>query len=161
MATLANINEELQRLMDEIEENDGVLTDEVVDVLDGLELSRTEKLENIVRLFYSTKREMEAVKAEKARLTAVNQRCEKTLLRLQSYLDYCMAPGEKFKCISGTISGTTKTKIAWGKKSDCPESIRKEKLDFDIDKSKREEALKLGFATETNIRSLTRPRGSK
>lgn len=109
MASLKEINEQLATLMDDVaerpEEYINPETGEIrSDLLDALQMARTEKLENIIRYIISARAEAQAIKDEITRLTLRMKRVNKNIEWLiDTYLPYELADDETFHCADGDI----------------------------------------------------------
>ena len=61
---LYEIDSAIQAVYDQIEQNEGVLPDELESALDGLQMERTEKIENIIKLLKNIDGDITKVEVE-------------------------------------------------------------------------------------------------
>ena len=109
MDSLKKINEQLAALMDDVAERPEEYIDPKTgeirsDLLDALQLARTEKLENSVRYIISKRAEVQAIKDEITRLTLRMKRENKNIeWMIDVYLPNELGEGETFRCADGDI----------------------------------------------------------
>jgi len=120
---LYEINSEYSRVMRDVmeyaEQNEGSLTKELEMALDGIEIERSEKIENTVLLMKNLDSEAEMIKAEESKLYARRKSCEKRSESVRSWLRDNLE-GEEIK--------TSKFAITWRKSESVEVDIPAEQL---------------------------------
>ena len=93
---LYEINSEIARIIAEIDEETGEITEEQFRQLDSLSIQREVKIENTAFVIKQMRGEAEVIEAERKRLQAKEAAAKNRVTRLQDYLQDMLA-GEKYK----------------------------------------------------------------
>ena len=161
MRPLYEINKEIEALVEDcycaLEEDDGIISDEVGEALAKLQMEKSEKIGNVCRYIKSLNAEAEMFKAESKKLTEYQKSAEKKSESLKKFLS-CYVPKDT-KLIGENY------KISWRKGSKLKilvdtEFIPKAYINVKIDESpdkkkitadlKRGENLDWAYITKTN-----------
>lgn len=127
MDSLKKINQQLALLMDDVaerpEEYINAETGEIrSDLLDALQMARTEKLENIIKYIVSARAEVQAIKEEITRLTGRMKRTNKTIEWLiDAYLPNELGADETFHCADGDIKRRKSSAVCIEDETKIPE----------------------------------------
>ena len=101
--TLYDYVKELDEIIMNATDEDGVISEDLTERLDELEMEISEKVDNCIKYYKSRKAMAEALKNEKMAITKRQQVAENEAERMKDYLAYCLN-GEKFESVSGKIS---------------------------------------------------------
>ena len=94
---LYEIDSAIQAIYDEIEQNEGVLPDELENALNGLQMERTEKIGNILKLMRNIDSDVVSLEVEIACLQKKLKATENRKQSVKNYLAYAIGEGNKFK----------------------------------------------------------------
>ncbi len=110
---LYEITADLAKVNDLIDDADGEITPEVEEVLAGLEVALTDKVQGYVVVIRKITMEADALKAEEARLTKRRKNRERTVADLRARLaeSLKLADTPKVKTLAGTVSLTKKYSV--------------------------------------------------
>lgn len=104
MATLFEYVKEIDEIIANATDEDGVINDELLTAkLDELEIKRDEKIDNCINFFKSRRAMSEALKNEKLAIAKRQQVAENEAERMKNYLAYCLG-GSKWESVAGKIS---------------------------------------------------------
>lgn len=141
---LYEIDSAIQAVYDQIEQNEGVLPDELESALDGLQMERAEKIENIIKLLKNidgdiTKIDVEISQLEK-KLTAAKNRKQS----VKNFLAYAIGNGNKFKSAIASCYWKETESVLCPDASELPVKYVREKITKEPDKIAIKEALNKG-----------------
>lgn len=125
--TLYDYIKEIEEIIVSSTDEDGVISDDVMEKLDALELEKADKVDNCIKYYKSRKAMAEALKAEKMAIARRQQIAENDAERMRDYLAYCLG-GEKWESIAGKVS-YRKSKAV---EIDDLEQIPEEYLKYDV-----------------------------
>jgi len=149
MKSLYEINEAIYNAVQDAEsqaiENDGIISEEIATLLDGLEMDRKEKIGNICKYYKSLLAEAEMVKTEEKNLAERRKTTENKAERLKNYLATAMN-GEKYSDSVSKISFRKSESVEVFDVEDIPEEYQKIKID--ADKTAIKNAIKAGKIIE-------------
>ena len=94
---LYEIDSAIQAVYDQIEQNEGVLPDELERALDGLQMERTEKIENIIKLLKNIDGDITKVEVEISLLEKKLNAAKNRKQSVKNFLAYAIGNGNKFK----------------------------------------------------------------
>lgn len=94
---LYEIDSSIQAVYDQIEANEGVLPDELESALDGLQMERTEKIENIIKLLKNIDGDITKIEVEISLLEKKLKAAENRKQSVKNFLAYAIGDGNKFK----------------------------------------------------------------
>lgn len=94
---LYEIDSAIQAVYDQIEQNDGVLPDELESLLDGLQMERETKISNIVLLLKNIDGDCTKLAVEISLLQKKYKALENRKQSVRNYLAYAVGEGNKFK----------------------------------------------------------------
>jgi Siphovirus Gp157 len=101
---LYEIDSAIQAVYDQIEQNDGVLPDELELQLDGLQMERKEKIGNIVRLLKNIDGDCTKLAVEISMLQKKYKALENRKQSVRNYLAYAIGEGNSFKDTISSVS---------------------------------------------------------
>lgn len=124
-------------------------TGEILDYekLDGLQLERDEKIENIVFLIENTENDITGLKEQEEIFKARRQAAEKKLESLKGYLSYALG-GQKFETIKAKVSFRKSEAVVVEDEAKIPKDYWVEKVTEGIDLTAVRNALKAGKSVE-------------
>lgn len=129
-----------QAIMDCIDSETGDIID--AELLDSLQMERTEKIENVACWIKELKAEAEALKAEKMAFAERQRVAENKAESLKNWLAYVLN-GEKFKTTRASVTFRATEKVEIGDIMQLDESFLKYK-EPEADKTAIKEAIKAG-----------------
>lgn len=141
---LYEIDSAIQAVYDQIEQNDGVLPDELEHQLDGLQMERSAKIGNILKLLKNICSDETALEVEisllEKKLTAVKDRKQS----VKNYLAYAIGEGNKFKNEISSVYWKESESVLCPDVSELPIKFVREKITKEPDKVAIKEALNSG-----------------
>lgn len=141
---LYEIDSAIQAVYDQIEQNDGVLPDELESELDGLQMERTAKISNILKLLKNIGSDETALEVE---ITLLEKKLKTVQNRKQSvknYLAYAIGEGNKFKNEIASVYWKKSESVLCPDVSFLPLKFVREKITKEPDKVAIKEALNKG-----------------
>jgi hypothetical protein len=143
--TLYEIDERITAALSKaIDPETGELIDEqALEALDGLQMERTQKCENIACYYKSLKAEADAIKAEEKALKHRREVAEHKAERMKDYLDYALQ-GEKLSTAKVAVSYRKSKSVSIDDMDRIPEIYIREKVSREPDKKQIAEAIKAG-----------------
>jgi hypothetical protein len=140
----SKISDLLEMIYEDAETNGGEIADDMAEELEGLEMERTVKIENIACYVKNLDAEAEAIKAEEKRLAERRKTAENKAVRLREYLALALH-GED-------VYSSARVKLSWRKSEtveienvdDLPEDYRRIKTVVEADKTAIKQAIKAG-----------------
>ena len=146
---LYEIDSEIQAIYDEIEANEGVLPDELETALNMLQMERTTKIDNIIKLYRNIAADETAIEVEITRLTKKLQSTVNRKQSVKNFLAYAIGEGNKFKNEIASVYWKSSESVQVPE--DCeklPEQYVRTKIEKSPDKKAIGEALKAGIVLE-------------
>ena len=138
MRNMYDITNELDELREvafnEAEENDGVISDYLEDMITSIEGEYEDKAEQLACLYKDVLAFSNTIKSEKARLDKLKKTYDNEAKRIKEYLSAFIASGEKIKTPKMSISWrkSTKTVLKDGVDvNDIPSEYHKVKIEAD------------------------------
>lgn len=128
-------------IADCIDEETGEILD--YEKLDGLQLERDEKIENIVFLIENTKNDIAGLKEQEDIFKARRKAAEKKLESLKGYLSYALG-GQKFETVKAKVSFRKSEAVIVENEAKIPKDYWVEKVTEGIDLTAIKNALKAG-----------------
>ena len=128
-------------IADCIDEETGEILD--YEKLDGLQLERDEKIENIVFLIENTKNDIAGLKEQEDIFKARRKAAEKKLESLKGYLSYDLG-GQKFETVKAKVSFRKSEAVIVENEAKIPKDYWVEKVTEGIDLTAIKNALKAG-----------------
>ena len=117
---------------------------ELMDVVEGAEMERNEKIENCGKLYKSFTAKAKQWKEEEARIAKERKQFEAQAVKIAQWLGLNMGK-ESFKTPSVSISAHLDVSVVYdAKPADVPEEWKREKTVIEVDKPAVTEALKNG-----------------
>lgn len=101
--TLFDYIKEIEDIIFRSTDEDGIISDDVIEKLDALELAKEEKVDNCIKFYKSRKAMAEALKNEKIAIAKRQQIAENEAERMKEYLAFCL-DGSKWESVAGKIS---------------------------------------------------------
>lgn len=144
MATLYELSSELANFELEIDEETGEVLN--ADKLEGIEMERNAKIENICLWIKNLKSDAAAYKAEKDSFEKKRKAAENKAEALKKYVQFVLA-GEKFKTGKVSVSYRKSEQVECADVFKVPDDYLRYK-DPELDKTKAKEALKAGIEIE-------------
>lgn len=144
MATLYELSSELANFELEIDEETGEVLN--ADQLEGIEMERNAKIENICLWIKNLKSDAAAYKAEKDSFEKKRKTAENKAEALKKYVQFVLA-GEKFKTGKVSVSYRKSESVECADVLKVPDDYLRYK-DPELDKTKAKEALKAGIEIE-------------
>lgn len=144
MATLYELSSELANFELEIDEETGEVLN--ADQLEGIEMERNAKIENICLWIKNLKSDAAAYKAEKDSFEKKRKAAENKAEALKQYVQFVLA-GEKFKTGKVSVSYRKSESVECADVFKVPDDYLRYK-DPELDKTKAKEALKAGIEIE-------------
>lgn len=103
MSTLFDYVKAIDDILARNTDEDGVISEEVMEDLEALELARDEKIDNCISFIKSRKAIAEALKNEKQAIARRQQVAENEAERVKEYLTFCLN-GSKWESTAGQVS---------------------------------------------------------
>lgn len=117
---------------------------ELMDVIDGAEMERNEKIENCGKLYKSFMSKAKQWKEEESRIAKERKQFEAQAVKIAQWLGLNMGK-ESFKTPSVSISAHLDVSVVYDvKPADVPDAYKREKTVIEVDKPAVTEALKNG-----------------
>lgn len=141
---LYEIDSAIQAVYDQIEQNEGVIPDELESCLDGLKMERTAKISNILKLLKNIGSDETALEVE---ITLLEKKLKAVQNRKQSvknYLAYAIGEGNKFKNEIASVYWKKSESVLCPDVSFLPLKFVREKITKEPDKVAIKEALNKG-----------------
>ena len=139
MAALYEINAMLQALFDSSVNEDGEIDEKALEQIEGLQLDRQVKIENIACMIKNLKSDAEQMKAEAKRLSDRAKTAENKAERLKNYLTMNLH-GEKFQSPRAQIYFQNRTSLRLDE-AELPKKYLIKVTDYKPDKVAISEAL--------------------
>lgn len=141
---LYEIDSAIQAVYDQIEQNEGVLPDELETALNDLQMERTTKISNIIKLMRNIDADITAIDVEisqlEKKLTAAKNRKQS----VKNYLAYAIGEGNKFKDAIASCYWKESESVLCPDASELPVKYVREKITKEPDKVAIKEALNKG-----------------
>jgi hypothetical protein len=145
MASLYEINSEMQELLDSVmeyaSENDGEITEEMSEELDNLSIERNDKIESTACYIKNLKAESDMIKAEEVNLAKRRKVIDNKKERISEWLQANLA-GEKFKSARCTVSYRKSASVSITDESAIPFEFKEVVEVSKVDKMALKKALK-------------------
>lgn len=141
---LYEIDSAIQAVYDQIEQNDGVIPDELESRLDGLQMERTTKISNILKLLRNIDSDITALDVEIASLQKKQKALENRKQSVRNYLAYAVGEGNKFKDAIATVYWKESESVLCPDVSDLPVKYVRQKTTQEPDKEAIKDALNAG-----------------
>lgn len=141
---LYEIDSAIQAVYDQIEQNEGVIPDELESQLDGLQMERAAKISNILKLLKNIGSDETALEVE---ITLLEKKLKAVQNRKQSvknYLAYAIGEGNKFKNEIASVYWKKSESVLCPDVSFLPLKFVREKITKEPDKVAIKEALNKG-----------------
>lgn len=141
---LYEIDSAIQEVYDQIEQNEGVIPDELESQLDGLQMERAAKISNILKLLKNIGSDETALEVE---ITLLEKKLKAVQNRKQSvknYLAYAIGEGNKFKNEIASVYWKKSESVLCPDVSFLPLKFVREKITKEPDKVAIKEALNKG-----------------
>jgi Siphovirus Gp157 len=108
---LYEIDSAIQAIYDEIEQNEGVLPDELESALNGLQMERTTKIGNVLKLLKNINGDITKLEVEANCLKKKLQSLENHKQSVKNYLAYAIGEGNKFKNEISSVHWTSSESV--------------------------------------------------
>lgn len=144
---LYEIDSAIQAIYDQIEQNDGVLPDELESALDGLKMERTTKIDNILKLLKNIDGDITKFEVEISCMGKKLKALENRKQSVRNYLAYAIGEGNTFKGVS-SVSWKESSSVQVPDVQHIPLQYIREKVVKEPDKVSIREALESGVKIE-------------
>lgn len=141
---LYEIDSAIQAIYDKIEANEGVMPDELESQLDGLQIERTTKISNILKLLRNADAEITAYEVEITMLSKKLKAVENRKLSIRNYLAYAIGVGNSFKNETSSVFWKKSESTIVPEVEFLPEQFIRVKTTKEADKIAIKEALLKG-----------------
>lgn len=141
---LYEIDSAIQAVYDQIEQNEGVLPDELESALDGLQMERTEKIENIIKLLKNIDGDITKIDVEISLLEKKLNAAKNRKQSVKNFLAYAIGNGNKFKSPIASCYWKESESVLCPDASELPVKYVREKITKEPDKVAIKEALNKG-----------------
>lgn len=130
-----------QQISDCVDEETGEILD--YEKLDGLQMERDKKIENIVFLIENTENDIAGLKEQEEIFKARRKAAEKKLENLKGYLSYALQ-GQKFETVRAKVTFRKSEAVIVEDEAKVPKEYWTEKVTEGIDLTAVKDALKAG-----------------
>ena len=139
--TLYDYIKEIDDIIEKSTDDDGVISDEVLQRLDELELEKSDKVDNCIKYYKSRKAIAEALKTEKLALAKRQQIAENEAERMKEYLAFCL-DGSKWESVAGKISYRNSKAVVIDNEDSVPMDYKV--ATYKVDKTRIKDAIEHG-----------------
>ena len=139
--TLFDYVKEIEDIIFRSTDEDGIISDDVIEKLDALELAKEEKIDNCIKFYKSRKAMAEALKTEKMAIAKRQQIAENEAERMKEYLALCL-DGSKWESVAGKISYRNSKAIVIDNEDSVPMDYKI--ATYKVDKTRIRDAIEHG-----------------
>lgn len=145
---LYEIDSAIQAIYDQIEQQDGVLPDELESALDGLQMERTAKISNVLRLLRNIDGDITKLDVEIACLNKKLKVLENRKQSVRNFLAYAVGEGNKFKDEIASVYWNNSEAVEVSDVDSLPRKYIREIVERSADKKAIKAALESGVMLE-------------
>jgi len=141
---LYEIDTALQAIYDKIEQNEGVLPDELETELNGLQMEREHKIDNIIKLLKNIESDITALDVEITVLEKKLKAAENRKQSVRNFLACAIGEGNKYKNTIASVYWKESESVLVPEVESLPLKFIREKVTKEADKKAIKEALESG-----------------
>lgn len=141
---LYEIDSALQAIYDKIEQNEGILPDELETELNGLQMEREHKIDNIIKLLKNIDSDITALDVEITVLEKKLKAAENRKQSVRNFLAYAIGEGNKYKNTIASVYWKESESLLVPEVESLPLKFIREKVTKEADKKAIKEALESG-----------------
>ena len=139
--TLFDYVKEIEDIIFRSTDEDGIISDDVIEKRDEHELEKEDKVNNCSKFYKSRKAMAEALKTEKMAIAKRQQIAENEAERMKEYLAFCL-DGSKWESVAGKISYRNSKAVVIDNEDSVPMDYKV--ATYKVDKTRIKDAIEHG-----------------